>query len=127
MIENHFFLAAGLIALFFPLGHGFWIQKNVVREMESTQMHQSTQHSIFVFLHYTTATLFLSAVALIVISTFSDAGSAIPLALFVAAINAGNLLIFIGAGLARNRKSLVRGVPQIFFMLVWLGIIVAGL
>lgn len=126
MITNYFFLSAGLIGLLFTAGHGYAIQKRVMREVEASEIQKQTKHSIFVFLYYTTATLLLSAVALSIASTFPKAATDL-LAWFIASINAGNLLVFVGASLIKNREELRKGTPQIIAMLTWLGIIVAGI
>ncbi len=127
MITNYFFLLAGLIAVLFSIGHGFFIQKHVMGEVSATGMQRATKRSIFAFLHYPTSMLFLSSIALIIASTFSVISTAHPLAWFIAAINAGNLLVAISATLAKDREALMSVVLPSIAMIVWIGIIVAGI
>ena len=127
MITNYFLFVAGLVGLCFAFGHGYWVQRRIMGEVNESAIEKQTKHSIFIFLHYTTVTLLLSAAALMIASTFLDAKSAHSLAWFIAAINAGNLLVFVGVSVMKNREELKKGIPQIIFMLAWLGIVVAGI
>ena len=126
MTINYFLLAAGIIGLCFASGHGYWIQKRIMGEVEVSGMPISTKHSIFVFLHYTTAALFSSAIVLIIASLFSNQPFVHPIAWFIVAINASNFFVFVSGSFARNREELRKGISPIIFMLVWLSIIVAG-
>ncbi len=36
MITNYFFLSAGIVGLFFALGHALFVQKQIMSEVEAT-------------------------------------------------------------------------------------------
>ncbi len=127
MITNYFFLSAGLIAVLFSVGHGVFVQKHIMGEVNATGMQKSAKRAIFAFLHYPTSMLFLSAIALIIISTVSDVSAVHLLAWFIAAINASNLIVAMGATLAKDREALPSMALPSMAMIVWLGIIVAGI
>ena len=109
------------------MGHAMFIQKNIMSEVEATGMQKSTERSIFGLLHYGTSMVFLSAVALIIASIFRDTSATYLLVWFIVAINAGNLLVAIGAILAKEKVVLLQTMPQFIAMAAWLGIIVAGI
>lgn len=124
---NFFFLSAGLIALFSSAGHAAYGQKHIMSDVETTEMRKFTKGAVFVSWHQTTSFMFLSAIALIMASSFSEPSAANPLAWLIAAINVGNLFVFIGASLVRNREALGQAIPQIIFMILYVGVIVAGI
>lgn len=127
MITNYFFLSAGIVGLFFAVGHAVFIQKNIMSEVDGTGMQKSTKQSIFGLLHYGTSMVFLSGVALIIASTFSNPSASSPLAWFISSINAGNLLVAIFAILTKEKEALLKTMPQLFVMVVWIGIVIAGI
>lgn len=127
MIENYLLFAAGLIGLCFAFGHAWWIQKRVIDVIERSDIENEIKRTTFIFLHYTTSTLLISSVVLLIAAVVSDVRLIRPLTWFIVAINAGNLLVFIGANLKRDMQELKKEILQIIIMLVWLGIIIAGI
>ena len=127
MVENYLFFAAGLIGLCFAFGHAWWIQKRVIGVIERSDIENEIKRAIFIFLHYTTSTLLISSAVLLIAAVVSDVRLIRPLTWFIVAINAGNLFVFIGANLKRNMQELKKEILQIIIMLVWLGIIIAGI
>ena len=124
---NYFLLSAGLLSLVFSFGHAAWGQKNIMGEVADSEMKTLTKHAIFTNWHQTTSFMFVAGMALIVASTLSNTAVAKSMSWLVLAITLGNLLVFVGASLVRNRQAFGQTIPQIVIMMVYLSLVVAGI
>ena len=127
MITNYFLLAAGLLSIAFSFGHAAWGQKNIMAEVAGSGIQNLTKHAIFTNLHQGTSFMFIAGITLIIASTLTNTLVAQSLASLVVAINFGNFVVFLGASLVKNRQALGQTIPQLFIMVAYLGLIIAGI
>ncbi|MEO8606937.1 MAG: hypothetical protein ABI690_03600 [Chloroflexota bacterium] len=127
IIENYFFLLAGMMALFFSVGHALWGRRSVLREVRSSEIPLFTKHMLLVIWDQPTVFHFLSAVALIMASLSTQQALMNPLALFIMAVSFGFFLNYVGRSLLENRAALAQIIPQTIALVVYFGIIFAGI
>jgi hypothetical protein len=126
-IQNHFFLIAGVMALFFSFGHALWGRRSVLRDARASEMPELTKHMLLVIWDQPTVFHFLSAVALLLASLSTQDVRFDTLALFIAVVTLGFLLNHVGASVLRNRAALGQIIPQTIAVAAYLVIIVAGI
>jgi hypothetical protein len=86
-----------------------------------------TKHMLVVIWNQPTVFHCLAAVGLVAASTFPNHAAASPLAIFIALVTLGFLLNYVGTSLIRDRSALAQIVPQALAVLIYLGVIVAGI
>jgi hypothetical protein len=126
-IENYFFLLAGILALFFSIGHAVWGKRNILGDVQTSQMPPFTKHMLFVIWNQPTVFHFLSAVVLMIASTSTQKAATDPLALFIGLVSFGFFLNYVATSLVKNRSALAQIIPQAISLMVYLGIIVVGI
>lgn len=126
IIENYFFLAAGVLALGFGIGHAIWGQRFILGDVRSSEMPVMTKHMLIVIWNQPTVFHCLAAIGLVAVSTFSNRASAGPLAVFIGLVTLGFLLNYVGTSLMKNRSALTQIVPQALAVTLYLGIIAGG-
>jgi hypothetical protein len=127
IIENYFFLIAGVAALFFSFGHAMWGRRLVLRDVRTSEMPMLSKHMLLVIWDQPTVFHFLSAIALILASITTQQSLVIPLVLFIAAVSFGFFLNYVGRSLLENRAALAQIIPQMVTLAVYFGIIAAGI
>jgi hypothetical protein len=126
-IENPFFLLAGLMALFFSVGHAMWGRHTVLRDVRTSQMSFLTKHMLLVMWDQPTVFHFLSAFALIAASFVTRSVFVLPLILFIGIVTFGFLLNYAVRSLLENRAALMQIIPQAITLLVYFGVLAAGI
>ncbi len=127
VIQNYFYLVAGVAAFFFAIGHSAWGMRFILNKLRISNAPEYTKHMLFVIWHQPTVFHFLSGVALVTLSTLSNKAITIPLALFIGLVSLGFLLNFLGTSLVRNRAALAPILPQAVVVFIYLGIIMTGI
>jgi hypothetical protein len=127
VIENYFFLVAGVLAFFFSIGHAVWGQRNIMGDVQTSQMPAFTKHMLFVIWNQPTVFHFLSAVVLMMASTSAQKATTDPLAMFIGVVSFGFFLNYVGTSLVKNRSALAQIIPQAISLMVYLGIIAVGI
>ncbi len=125
-IENHFFLVAGVLALFFAIGHAVWGQRSVLGDVQASAMPLFTKHMLLVIWNQPTVFHFLSAVALIRAATSAANALNDPLVVFIGVVSFGFFLNYVATSLIKNRAALAQIIPQTIALMIYLGIIAAG-
>jgi hypothetical protein len=127
IIENYFFLVASVLALFFAIGHAVWGQRSVLGDVQASAMPLFTKHMLAVIWNQPTVFHFLSAVALIMAAISASDALNDPLVLFIGMVSFGFFLNYVATSLIKNRAALVQIIPQTLALMVYLGIIAAGI
>ncbi len=115
------------MALFFAFGHAMWGRRSVLRDVRASEMPLLTKHMLLVIWDQTTVFHFLSAVALIVVSLSTLSALLNPLVLFIGSVSLGFFLNYVVRSLLENRTALVQIVPQTIALMVYVGILAAGM
>jgi hypothetical protein len=126
-IQNHFFLIAGVMALFFSFGHAMWGRRLVLRDVRASEMPALTKHMLLVIWDQPAVFHFLSAVALIAASLSSQVALVNPLVLLIGSVSLGFFLNYAVRSLLENRAALLQIVPQTITLMVYWGILAAGM
>lgn len=126
-ITNPFFLIAGIMALFFALGHAWWGRNSLLRDVRHSEMPPFTKHMLLVIWDQPTVFHFSGAAALLMSSLVEQDTLVKPLVFFVAIVSFGFFLNYVVKSLLENRAALVQIVPQTFALTVYFGIIAAGI
>lgn len=126
MIENYYLFSAGLLALIFAFGHASWGQKNVMGPLSAAAVSVDIKHAIFTNWHQTTSVMFLSGVVLLISAVHDDAAASRLMAWLVGGVNLGNLAVFVGGSLFKNRPALRQALPQMVVMSAFIALIIAG-
>ena len=127
MIQNNFFLIAGVTALFFSAGHALWGERYVLEQVRSSGMPVLTKHMLAVIWNQPTVFHGLSAVVLVMAAMSPDDKGYDALAVFIGLVSFGFFLNYVGASLIKNRAALVQIIPQTFALMLYLGVIAAGI
>jgi hypothetical protein len=126
-IKNYFFLLSGVMALFFSLGHALWGRRSVLRDVRASEMPPFTKLMLLVIWDQPTVFHCLSAVAFIVASVWPGQTLMNPLVLFIGIVTFGFFLNYVGRSLLEDRKALGQIIPQMIALIVYFGIIAAGI
>ena len=127
IIENGFFLVAGVLALFFALGHALWGLRMILPDLHASEMPVFTRHMLAVIWQQPTVFHFLAAVAFVIASAAPHEAGTDPLVAFIGLVTLGFLLNYVATSFVRNRAALAQIIPQALAVLVYLGIIAAGI
>ncbi len=123
MIKSYFFLLAGLLALIAATGHAVVGHQSVLSGIEPGPV----RHAVFLFLHQTTWFMLASSIILVGGSLLAQPSRISPLAAFVAIVFAGNFLFFVVSSLLVEREALSNLLPQLVFLVLYVGLIVGGI
>jgi len=123
MIKNYFFLFAGILAFLGAVGHAIVGHQSFLVAIESIEIW----HAGFLFLHQTTWFMLVSSSVLVAVSFFSRASSMKAIGWFIVTIFVGNFLVYVVSSLIMNRIVLAQLVPQLAFVVLYTGLIVAGI
>ena len=116
---NWFYLLAGLLTLLMSAAHAYWGEKNLVPELNSSNLSDLSKVGFYIPWHQITNVLLLSGLALVMGSFLSSIPGIDILAIFITLIVAGNFLIFIVISLKKYRPIIGQSIPQfIFFSLI---------
>jgi hypothetical protein len=123
MIKNYFFLSAGVVALIGASGHSFVGHQTVLPEIET----EPVRHIVFILLHQTTWFMLASAFVFFVGALLPIPKKINSIAGFIVLICLGNLVFYIVSSLILDKTIFTKLLPQIVFLLVYLGLIVGGI
>ena len=120
IIENYFFLVAGVLALFFSIGHAVWGQRYILGDVRASEMLSFTKHMLLVIWHQPTVFHFFSAVVLVIASTSKNRVETDPLAIFIGVVSFGFFLNYVGTSLIKYKTALAQIIPQTLSLMVYL-------
>jgi hypothetical protein len=126
-IENHFFLIAGVTALFFSVGHALWGQRAVLGDVRTSAMPPFTKHMLAVIWNQPTVFHFLAALVLLRAAFSTQVAENNALALFIGAVSFGFFANYVVTSLVKNRAALAQIIPQTIALAVYFAIIAAGI
>lgn len=121
-IQNYFYLVAGILAIIFSFEH-FWSSRRFKQQLSSLSVE--LRHLVIVAIYQPGVVLMLSGIALVEMSFMSIDTSL--LAWFIAIVNLGNLMMFFGYSLAKNRPALRKYGLHMGVMALWVGLVVDGI
>lgn len=127
MIANTFFLIAGVMAVFFSIGHALWGQKNILGDVKNSAMPAFTKHVLAVIWNQPTVFHAVSAVVLVIASTMKDDAGADPLAAFIGVVMFGFFLNYVVTSLIKDRTALAQIIPQTISLVVYFIILAAAI
>ncbi len=122
MIKNHFFFFAGILAIMAAIGHAYVGHQSTLAELEPSII----KHSVFLFLHQTTWFMLASAIILIGGAFFAQPKKISLVAVFIATVFTGNFLFFVISSFVLEQEALANLLPQVTFLVLYVGLIVVG-
>ena len=127
MIANPFFLIAGLMAVFFSIGHALWGQRKILGDGKTSAMPAATKHMLIVIWNQPTVFHAAAAVALLTASTMQNDAVTDPLAFFIGVVTFGFFFNYVLTSLIRDRAALAQIIPQMIGLAVYFVILAAGI
>lgn len=123
MVKNYFLLFAGILAFLGAIGHAVVGHQSFLVALKLIE----TWHSGFLFLHQTTWFMLVSSGTLIASSFLSQASSMKAIGWFIVTVFVGNFLVYVVSSLILNRIVLAQLVPNLTFVVLYTGLIIAGI
>lgn len=126
IIANYYFLTAGVMALFFSVGHALWGQKYILGDVKTSAMPGATKHMLGVIWQQPTVFHAAAAVALLAASTFTNDAGADPLAVFIGVVTFGFFVNYVVTSFIKDRAALAQIVPQAVGVALYIAILAVG-
>ena len=121
MIKNYFLLLAGILAFLGAIGHAIVGHQSFLATLGSVEIW----HPGFLFLHQTTWFMLVSS-SVLVAGSLSRSFSMKAIEWFIVTVFVGNFLVYVISSLMMNRLVLAQFAPNLTFVILYTGLIVAG-